>query len=114
MHEVSVAESLLKTVIDQAETHNCTKVDKVIIKIGRASGIVSEALTFAFDALKPGTIAQNAVIEVIDVPVSGICHSCGSDFNVDEKYVLACPCCGSPSFKLTAGAELELSELEVN
>ncbi|MBN2654805.1 MAG: hydrogenase maturation nickel metallochaperone HypA [Nitrospirae bacterium] len=114
MHEVSVAESLLKAVIEQAEANNCTKVEKVILKIGRASGVVPEALTFAFDALKPGTMAQEASIEVIDIPVSGRCHQCGADFSVEEKYVLACPCCGSPSFVLTAGGELELSELEVN
>ncbi|MCE5312259.1 MAG: hydrogenase maturation nickel metallochaperone HypA [Nitrospiraceae bacterium] len=113
MHEVSVAESLLKTVVEQAAAHNCTRIEKIILRIGRASGVVSEALVFAFDALKPGTMAENAVIEVMDVPVAGKCETCGSDFSVEEKYVLACPSCGSPSFVITSGRELELSELEV-
>jgi len=113
MHEVSVAESLLKIVLEQGRAHNCTRIEKIILKIGRASGVVSEALVFAFDVLKADTAAKDAVIEVIDVPVSGRCNSCGSDFSVQEKYLLACPCCGSLSFVITSGKELELSELEV-
>jgi len=33
---------------------------------------------------------------------------------MEERYVLECPNCASPSFKINKGYELEVVEMEVN
>ncbi|MDI6744955.1 MAG: hydrogenase maturation nickel metallochaperone HypA, partial [Thermodesulfovibrionales bacterium] len=81
--------------------------------IGRVSGIMPDALLFAFNALKADTIAAEASVIVDEIPVSGLCGSCGKNFITEEKYVLCCPECSSASFIIKTGRELEIIDMEV-
>jgi hydrogenase nickel incorporation protein HypA/HybF len=113
MHEVSIALSLL----DIAEQH-CKKegykgIESIVVKIGKASGVMPEALLFAFDAVKHGTLAENAHLKIKEIPVSGYCNSCKNSFSVEETFILCCPKCGDTSFRLDSGRELDVVELDV-
>ncbi len=113
MHEVSIALSLL----DIAEQH-CKKegykgIESIAVKIGKASGVMPEALLFAFDAVKHGTLAENAHLKIEEIPVSGYCNNCKNSFSVDETFVLFCPKCGDTAFRLESGRELDIIELDV-
>ncbi len=114
MHEVSIAESLLKIAVDECKRNGYTKINNVRVCIGSASGVMPEALLFAFNALKSETIASGATLTIEEVPVAGHCSSCGVDFTTDEKFVLCCPQCGSSAYTLHAGRELDIKELEVD
>ena len=89
-------------------------VESVRVRVGRASGILPEAFTFAFDAAKKDTIAQESQFIIDLVPLGGACNECGSHFEMEEAYILACPICASRSFKINHGYELEIVEIEVN
>ena len=89
------------------------KVQKVRVRVGRASGVMPDALLFSFECARAGTVAAEAVLEIHEVPVGGSCRDCGADFTVEEKYVFRCPRCGGPSFDVLAGNELEVIDLEV-
>jgi hydrogenase nickel incorporation protein HypA/HybF len=104
MHEASIALSI----IDIA-------VDSITVRIGRAAGIMPDSLMFAFDALKGPTPAKNAMLVVQAVPVGGRCNACGKEFETkDDPYVFSCPLCGSGSFELTKGREMEIVEMEMS
>lgn len=47
------------------------------------------------------------------VPLGGFCRECRKPFEVEELYVTECPLCGSSSFRIDQGRELELVEIEV-
>ncbi|TAN43269.1 MAG: hydrogenase maturation nickel metallochaperone HypA, partial [Nitrospirae bacterium] len=81
---------------------------------GRASGIMPDALLFAFDAIKPDSIAAAAALEIEEVPLTGRCNSCDRTFISEEEYVLSCPHCGGSSFVITAGRELDILDMEVS
>ena len=72
-----------------------------------------DALLFAFDAMKEGTIAEKALLTIDEIPVSGFCNNCKSDFSVDEAYVISCPQCESFDLRVDAGRELNIDEMEV-
>ena len=42
-----------------------------------------------------------------EIPVSGLCSSCGKDFVTEEKYILCCPECNSASFNIKQGVNLK-------
>ncbi|OHE54744.1 MAG: hypothetical protein A2Z47_07080 [Thermodesulfovibrio sp. RBG_19FT_COMBO_42_12] len=113
MHEVSIALSLLDIAKRYCEEKGYKGVESIGVKIGKASGVMSEALLFAFDAVKIGTIAEKAHLIIDEILVSGFCNTCNNNFTVEEIYALCCPKCGGISFRLETGRELDLFEMEV-
>ena len=114
MHEVSVADSLLKIAVDECRRSGYGRINNVRVSIGKASGVMPEALLFAFDALKADTIACGATLTIEEVPVAGHCSACNADFTTDESFVLCCPRCGSSSYSIHAGRELDIKDMEVD
>ena len=114
MHEVSIALNILEVITGQCVREGYGKIVAVSLKIGRASGIMPDALTFAFDVVKGESIASGAVLEIEEVPVSGRCNTCSCSFITEDEYVLACPECGSESFVINTGRELDITDMEVS
>lgn len=112
MHELSIALSVLDIVRDAAAGSGLSRVTAVRLRVGRASGVQPESLRFAFDCSKAGTPAAGATLEIEEIPVGGHCDVCDGDFTQREPYVLACPLCGGAAFRLTAGDELHVLDLE--
>ncbi len=115
MHESSIAHSILEIAEEQCAEKGCTVVDALTVRLGKATGVMPESLQFAFDALKEPTRAKDARMTIEIVPVGGSCSSCKRDFDVpDVQYIFACPHCGSDSFQITRGREMEISDMEMH
>lgn len=114
MHEVFIAESLLETAIDKCKSNGFSLIKNIKVKIGKASIVSIEALIFAFDVLKVGSIAGEASLIIDEIPTIGYCKACSGEFRVDEDFIFQCPCCGSDSVIIKSGNGVELSEVEVN
>ncbi|MBW2078837.1 MAG: hydrogenase maturation nickel metallochaperone HypA, partial [Deltaproteobacteria bacterium] len=56
MHEFSIATSLLEIISQEALAYQGAKVKAVRLKVGTLSGVVPEALEFAFQVLSEGTV----------------------------------------------------------
>ncbi len=113
MHEVSIAESLLDVAVDNCRQSGYAKITGIQVLIGKASGVMPEALLFAFDSMKEDTIARDAALMIVEVPLRGHCNDCGKDFEVEDRYVLACPHCGGLQYTVSSGRELTIAEMEV-
>jgi hydrogenase nickel incorporation protein HypA/HybF len=115
MHESSIAHSILEIVEEQCAGKGCSVVDALTVRLGKATGVMPESLQFAFDALKEPTRAKNAKMTIEIVPVGGHCTACDKEFDVpDVQYLFACPLCGSASFDITRGREMEISDMELH
>jgi hydrogenase nickel incorporation protein HypA/HybF len=114
MHEISIALSLLDLVEKQCREAGYQAIDSVRIKVGKAAGILPEAFSFALDVAKKETLARDAKFVIDWIPLGGVCNGCGDEFEMEESYVLACPKCASPSFRINKGYELEVVEMELN
>lgn len=113
MHEVSVMQSALQVALEQAGREGAARIHRVGLRIGALSGVVPEAIEFAFDLVVRGTIAEGADLELEAVPVSCSCKGCGLEFHPDE-LCFECPRCLRPDASLLRGRELELAFLEVS
>lgn len=114
MHELSIAQNVLDIVSDQCARSGYARIDSVNLRIGRASGIMPDALIFAFDAIKSDSIARGALLNIEVVPVTGLCSDCSSSFIVEEEYILNCPVCNGSSFQITSGREMDIIDMEVS
>lgn len=112
MHEMALAEGVLNVIEDSARTQGFTRVKTVRLEIGRLAAVEPEALRFSFDVVKRGTIAEGAVIEIVDVPGRAWCMKCGDTVAIDERGA-ACPACGSYQLQVSGGEDMRVSELEV-
>lgn len=113
MHEVSLMQSTLNIALAQAKGANAAKIDFLTMEIGDLSGVMPEALEFAFEVLRLGTIAENAQLKINSVAVVCHCQSCNCDFQ-PEAYIYTCPRCQQISSNIIAGKELELVSIVVS
>lgn len=113
MHELSIATSILDTVLQEIEMKNLPGVESIAVRIGALSGILPDALAFSFEAIKRNTPLAETRLEIEKVPVKGKCRDCNADFKV-ENFVFACPYCGSGNIEATHGQEIEIAYLEVD
>lgn len=115
MHEASIATELINIAIRECNKNGFTKVESIKIIVGRATGVMTDALLFAFNILKEGTPAEKANLKIEEIPVRGICRDCGKEFESSENYLIfECPNCGSFSINLISGKELNITEMEVS
>jgi len=113
VHEVSLALSLLEIVGKKCREEGYQRVKSVSVRVGKASGILPGAFSFALDVVKRETPARDARFIIDPVPLGGTCKACGKRFETEEPYIAQCPFCASPSVRITQGKELEIVEMEV-
>jgi hydrogenase nickel incorporation protein HypA/HybF len=112
MHELSIMQNALNLALDQARKAGASRVHVIRLRIGALSGVVPDALEFAFEALAPGTPAEGAQLVIERVPARFWCATCTLEFT-SEDMLAECPNCHSLSGELRAGREMELASLEI-
>jgi hydrogenase nickel incorporation protein HypA/HybF len=113
MHELSIMQSALDQVLERARQAGAGRVHTVRLRIGALSGVVPDALQFAFEALSDGTLAQGAKLIIEDVPARFWCARCRREFTAGRMFA-ECPECHRPSGEIRAGREMELTSMEVD
>jgi hydrogenase nickel incorporation protein HypA/HybF len=112
MHELSLCESILQTLQEQACVQDYRQVQIVRLEIGALAGVEIEAMRFGFDVVTHGTLAEGAELEIIEVEGRAQCLHCGKNVTIKQRFD-ACPVCGNYQLQLTSGEELRIKELEV-
>ncbi len=113
MHEFSIMQSTLETATQQARAAEATQIHRLKVRVGKLSGVVPEALRFAFTALKTGSLADGAEFEIEEVPAVCWCANCAAEFEA-TRLNYECPRCHQLSGDLRRGLELELTALEIS
>jgi hydrogenase nickel incorporation protein HypA/HybF len=112
MHELSIIASLFEILEEKANEQQAKKIILVKLKVGKLAGVVPEFLRTAFDMYKKGTIAEDALLEIEDVPLKIKCQKCQTETE-REDFVFICPACGSTDLRTLAGTELLLEKIEL-
>ena len=112
MHEMSLCESVLQVIEEQAAVQGYTKVVAVYLEVGALAGVEVEALRFGFDVVMKGTVADGARLEIIHQAGQAWCRPCNKLVEIAQRFD-ACPDCGAYELELRAGEALRVKELEV-
>lgn len=110
MHELSVAHAVVSTVT-AALPDPPPRVLEVRLRVGALSGVVPQALEFAYEVAALGTPLADAVLVVESVPVTVHCPACDADGTLAEAYLFVCPTCGEPTGDVRTGKELEVASI---
>ena len=113
MHEVSIMQSLLETAMEQLQQAGGTQIHTLRVQVGLLSGVMPEALTFAFDGLKSGTPAEAANLLIEPIPASFTCSECGLVILV-ASLQFNCPSCQGLMAVHEGGRELQLVEMDIS
>jgi hydrogenase nickel incorporation protein HypA/HybF len=113
MHELSIMHSALGLALAEAQKAGANRVHAIRLRVGVLSGVVPDALQFAFETLSLGTAAEGARLAIDSVPARFWCEPCAREFVAEDLWVV-CPACGGSQAELRAGRELEIASLEVD
>ena len=113
MHELSIAQSIVESVLKEVNKKNYSNVTTIALRIGALTDIVPDALEFGFDIIKAETILASTKLEIEIIPVRGKCNNCKKDFEVKE-FIFVCPECSSFDIKTEKGTELDIAYIEID
>lgn len=113
MHELSIVSSLYEIMEKKALEMEAKAITRVKLQVGILSGVLPEFLETAFELFKKDTMAAEASLEIVKVPLTIKCRSCGSEKTAGE-LVFVCEQCGCFDVDILAGKELILETLELS
>lgn len=109
MHEIGLCEAVLAVVRDVADDR---PISRVRLRVGRMQAVVPDVFEYCWRMVAKDTGAEEAQLELLDVPVRVRCQACGEENDMDTS-TFACAGCGSPSVTVVAGASLDVEEVEL-
>jgi hydrogenase nickel incorporation protein HypA/HybF len=112
MHELAVTESILEIALRHAQRAGATRIADIHLVIGQLSSIVDESVSFYWDIISKGTIAEEAQLHFKRIEAQMECLQCNHRYNPTEGDLI-CPLCGSLKVKVVAGEEFSLEAIEV-
>ena len=113
MHELSLAEEVIRLVRSEALSHNAKAVSEITLEVGNLSGIDADAFESALKVLSENSIIDKSGINIIRKKGTGICHSCGIEFEIESR-IAECPGCHNLPFEIRGGNEFRVVYLVVD
>ena len=113
MHEISIAESIVQIAEAKAREQGARSVQLIKLRLGAFSTIVPEALQFAFEVVRQGTLSHNSCLDIEIVPMVVHCAVCDRSAEPEGSLRLHCGVCGFP-LEIMSGEELQVEYIEVD
>ncbi len=105
MHEISYCEGVLEAVERRAAGR---PVARIGVRAGTLHRLVPDAFEQSFQLVAAGGIADGATTEVVLVPATAGCTTCGLRFETADPAA-TCPSCAGFDIELEGGDELTLA-----
>lgn len=114
MHEMAIVNNLLNECEKIRIKNNANKITKVIISIGRLSGVEAHYVNEAFIAFTSDKNSSyyNCKLEIIHQDLVLHCRDCYNDFK-QENNEFKCKFCNSLKLDIVSGEELLLERVEL-
>ena len=108
MHELALVQEMLDVIADAA---GGARVRRVVLEIGKLSAVMPDAVRFCFDLAAEQTVAEGALLEIVETPGQARCRPCGAAVVLDGP-IGRCAC-GSIELDWLDGMDLRIREVEV-
>jgi hydrogenase nickel incorporation protein HypA/HybF len=111
MHEFSIVQSIVDIALESAALNNIEYISAVEVEVGQASGVMPEAMEFAWEAAIAGTLLSKALLKIKQIPLKVKCGICRHQYQPEDIYD-ACPHCGEINPEILSGKELKVVAIE--
>jgi hydrogenase nickel incorporation protein HypA/HybF len=111
MHEFSIVQNIIDIVTETANANGVIRVQTVDVEVGKASGVIREAMEFAWEAAVKGTLLDQSELRIIEKPLVVKCNLCGNQYEPCDVYE-SCPGCGEINPVIITGNELRVVAIE--
>lgn len=112
MHEMSLAESVLGLIEDRTLREGGQRIKMVRLEIGKLSAVEPEAMRFCFDAVAQGTLAEGAMLDIVEQEGSAWCFDCNREVPLAARHD-PCAACGGFRLQVAEGTAMRVMELEI-
>jgi hydrogenase nickel incorporation protein HypA/HybF len=113
MHEMALAEELLKISDEAAASAGAEEVLRVGVGVGWLLQVERQSLAFYLEALRRDyPRLEHAVFELDEEAVRVRCRVCGEETE-QAGWGFACGACGDRDVEVVAGDRLEVRDMEV-
>jgi hydrogenase nickel incorporation protein HypA/HybF len=112
MHELSIAEELVRVIREELCAHPNARLKTALVRVGALRLIEPMTLECCFGAAACDTPVAGARLRVEQVEAAARCCQCGREFAVEHNW-FECPQCGAIGAELLHGNELQLVSLEI-
>jgi len=112
MHEFSIIQNIIDIASETARANNISQVSAVEVEVGKAAGVIREAMEFAWEAAVKETILSSAVLKITEKALVVKCMTCEKHYEPCDIYD-PCPGCGEINPELISGKELRIVAIEV-
>jgi hydrogenase nickel incorporation protein HypA/HybF len=109
VHELGFAEAILDAALRRAAGR---RVARVRVRVGSLHRLAGPAMDQAFAMVAGGTEAEDAALDLVVVPVTASCRTCGHREQAEE-LVVSCPRCGGSDLEVAGGDDLVLESIEL-
>ena len=114
MHELSIAQSIIKLLEKECKKNKVKSLKKVMLKVGALKAVLPEALDSAFIHASKGTFAEDALLKLIQVPIVIKCKTCGKEYSYgnSSELITSCKKCKNSATEIISGNELLIDFIE--
>jgi hydrogenase nickel incorporation protein HypA/HybF len=107
MHEFGLCEGVLEAVRSRAAGR---PVSRIRVRCGVRHAVDPESMAQAFSFVAAGTEADGSAVEVVTVPATVHCRTCGTASESND-VLACCPDCKSSDVDISGGDELVLESV---
>jgi hydrogenase nickel incorporation protein HypA/HybF len=113
MHELSIAQALVKQIETAAEEAGGGCVTSACIIVGGLSGVDAEALRVVFQIVTEGTLIADTQLDIKEEPAVIACNSCGERTTPGFPLPI-CSACDSVDVAIEGGRHLMLESIQLS
>jgi hydrogenase nickel incorporation protein HypA/HybF len=112
MHELAICQALIEQVQRVARDNAARRIVSITVSVGPLSGVEPQLLEHAYPLAAAGTVAEEARLVVVTVPVRVRCRSCQAESEAASNRLL-CGRCNDWQVDVIAGEEMLLQRVEI-
>ncbi len=121
MHEFSIADEIVKNVLETANKNRGKKIVSILLEIGELTHLNGEQLSFWIRELFRDSVAEGAKVKIKTMKARIQCKDCGykgrmgPDQEDSFRHLIpaSCPRCNSFRIKIEKGRECILRRIQV-
>ena len=113
MHELGIVQGIIETVSESRDALQARQITAVHLRVGALSGVVKDALMFAYDLATEDTLLAGSKLVVEELPVVVFCPSCDKSVELPGIQSFRCPFCQTLTADIRQGKELEVRSIEI-